>query len=96
MRNINEVIVRPIITEKSHDLLDRLGAYSFVVDKAANKIEIAKAVETLFNVKVKTVRTMNYVGKPKRMGRFMGKKINWKKAVVTLKEGDTIELFEGV
>lgn len=96
MRNINEVIVRPIITEKSHDLLDRLGAYSFVVDKAANKIEIAKAVETLFNVKVSTVRTMNYVGKPKRMGRFMGKKVNWKKAVVTLKEGDTIELFEGV
>jgi large subunit ribosomal protein L23 len=96
MRNINEVIVRPIITEKSHEQLDQLGAYSFVVDKAANKIEIAQAVETLFNVKVKTVRTMNYVGKPKRMGRFMGKKINWKKAVVTLKEGDTIELFEGV
>ncbi|HEX8362655.1 MAG TPA: 50S ribosomal protein L23 [Longimicrobium sp.] len=96
MRNVNEVIVRPIITEKSHGLLDRLGAYSFVVDRAANKIEIAKAVETLFNVKVSTVRTMNYAGKPKRMGRFIGKKVNWKKAVVTLQEGDTIELFEGV
>ena len=96
MRNINEVIVRPIITEKSHELLDQLGAYSFVVDKAANKIEIAKAVETLFNVKVAMVRTMNYAGKQKRMGRFVGKKVNWKKAVVTLQAGDSIELFEGV
>jgi large subunit ribosomal protein L23 len=96
MRNLNEVIVRPIITEKSHELLDQQGAYSFVVDKAANKIEIKQAVETLFNVKVKDVRTMNYTGKYKRMGRFIGKKINWKKAVVTLQAGDSIELFEGV
>lgn len=96
MRNINEVIVRPIVTEKSHALLDRLGAYSFVVNKAANKIEIAQAVETLFNVKVANVRTMNYAGKQKRMGRFVGKKVNWKKAVVTLQAGDSIELFEGV
>ncbi|HEX8430847.1 MAG TPA: 50S ribosomal protein L23 [Longimicrobium sp.] len=96
MPNINEVIVRPIITEKSHAQLDALGAYAFVVNRAANKIEIAKAVETLFNVKVKDVRTMNYAGKNKRMGRFMGKKASWKKAVVTLNEGDSIELFEGV
>ena len=96
MRNVNDVLVKPLITEKSHDLLDRLGAYTFVVAKDANKIEIAKAIETQFNVKVKDVRTMNYAGKKKRMGRFTGRKAAWKKAVVTLAPGDSIELFEGV
>jgi large subunit ribosomal protein L23 len=96
MRNINEVIVRPLVTEKSHDLLDRLGAYTFVVAKAANKIEIAQAVEKQFNVKVSDVRTMRYAGKAKRMGKHAGRKASWKKAVVTLAQGDTIELFEGV
>lgn len=96
MRNINDVIVRPLVTEKSHDQLDRLGAYTFVVNKDANKIEIAKAVEKQFGVKVRDVRTMRYAGKQKRMGRFMGRKASWKKAMVTLAEGDSIELFEGV
>ena len=96
MRNLNDVIVRPIVTEKSHDQLDRLGAYTFVVAKDANKIEIAQAVEKQFNVKVTDVRTMRYAGKAKRMGRWVGRKANWKKAVVTLAEGDAIELFEGV
>jgi large subunit ribosomal protein L23 len=96
MRNINEVIVRPLVTEKSHDLLDRLGAYTFVVAKEANKIEIAQAVEKQFNVKVSDVRTMRYAGKAKRMGKHAGRKASWKKAVVTLAQGDTIELFEGV
>jgi large subunit ribosomal protein L23 len=96
MRNINDVIVRPLVTEKSHDQLDRLGAYTFVVNKAANKIEIAKAVEKQFGVKVRDVRTMRYAGKQKRMGRFVGRKASWKKAMVTLAEGDSIELFEGV
>ena len=96
MRNINDVIVRPLVTEKSHDLLDRLGAYTFVVAKEANKIEIAQAVEKQFNVKVSDVRTMRYAGKAKRMGKHAGRKASWKKAVVTLAQGDSIELFEGV
>lgn len=96
MRNAHEILVRPIITEKSHTKLDELGAYTFVVAKDANKIEIAKAVEKQFNVKVKTVRTMRYAGKQKRVGRWIGRKAAWKKAVVTLAQGDTIEIFEGV
>jgi large subunit ribosomal protein L23 len=96
MRNVHDVIVRPLVTEKSHDMLDRLGAYTFVVAKEANKIEIAQAVEKQFNVKVSDVRTMRYAGKAKRMGKYAGRKASWKKAVVTLAEGDSIELFEGV
>jgi large subunit ribosomal protein L23 len=94
--NVNDVIVRPLVTEKSHDQLDRLGAYTFVVNKHANKIQIAQAVEKHFNVKVKDVRTMRYAGKAKRMGRHAGRRAEWKKAVVTLAPGDSIELFEGV
>jgi large subunit ribosomal protein L23 len=96
MRSASEVIIRPLVTEKSHQQLDRLGAYTFVVAKDANKIEIAQAVEKTFNVKVKDVRTMNYAGKTKRMGRWVGRKPSWKKAVVVLAEGDSIEIFEGV
>jgi large subunit ribosomal protein L23 len=94
--NINEVIVRPLVTEKSHDQLDRLGAYTFVVSKDANKIQIAQAIEKHFGVKVKDVRTMRYAGKQKRMGKHQGRKASWKKAVVTLAPGNSIELFEGV
>ncbi len=96
MRSVHEIIVKPIVTEKSHDQLDRLGAYTFVVTNDANKIEIAQAVEKQFNVKVKAVRTMRYAGKMRRVGKFTGRRAAWKKAVVTLVEGDTIELFEGV
>ena len=96
MRNIHEVIVRPVITEKSTEQLDRHHAYTFVVDKGANKYEIAQAVQTLFNVKVESVRTMNYTGKERRVGRHVGRRAAWKKAVVTLRDGDSIEIFEGV
>ena len=96
MRSIHEVIVRPVVTEKSTDQLDRTGAYSFVVAKDANKVEIANAIEKLFNVKVQDVRTMVYRGKERRVGRFVGRRAAWKKAVVKLRQGDTIELFEGV
>jgi large subunit ribosomal protein L23 len=96
MRSIHQVIVRPLVTEKSTDQLERNGAYTFVVDKDANKIEIAKAVETLFNVKVRDVRTMRYAGKERRVGKHIGRRASWKKAVVTLRAGDTIEIFEGV
>lgn len=96
MRNISQILVRPLVTEKSHEQLDRHGAYTFVVANDANKIEIASAIEKQFNVRVKDVRTMRYAGKEKRMGRFTGRKASWKKAVVTLAEGDSIEIFEGV
>jgi large subunit ribosomal protein L23 len=96
MPNLHEVIIRPLVTEKSTDHLERIGAYSFVVAKNANKVEIANAIETLFNVKVSDVRTMQYRGKERRMGRFVGRRPGWKKAVVKLRPGDTIEIFEGV
>lgn len=96
MNKLHSVIVRPLVTEKSTDKLEREGAYSFVVAKDANKVEIAQAVETLFNVKVSGVRTMQYRGKERRMGRYVGRRAAWKKAVVTLREGDSIEIFEGV
>jgi large subunit ribosomal protein L23 len=96
MRNLHEVIVRPLVTEKSTEQLEREGAYSFVVARDANKVEIARAIEALFNVKVRDVRTMQYRGKERRLGRFLGRRAAWKKAVVKLREGDSIEIFEGV
>ena len=89
-----DIIKRPIITEQSMDqAADR--KYTFEVAKNANKIEIKKAVEEIFKVEVEKVTTMNYDGKPKRQGVFAGKRADWKKAVVKLKEGSkTIELFE--
>ena len=90
-----DIIRRHIITEQSMDqVADR--KYTFEVAKNANKIEIKKAVEEIFKVEVEKVTTMNYDGKPKRQGVFVGKRADWKKAVVKLKEGSkTIELFEG-
>jgi large subunit ribosomal protein L23 len=96
MRNLHEIIVRPLVTEKSTEQLEREGAYSFVVSRDANKLEIARAVEILFGVKVRDVRTMQYRGKERRLGRFVGRRAAWKKAVVKLREGDSIEIFEGV
>lgn len=94
--SLHSIIVRPLVTEKSTDRLERDGSYSFVVAKDANKVEIARAIETLFNVKVDAVRTMQYRGKEKRLGRFVGRRAAWKKAVVRLRAGDSIEIFEGV
>jgi large subunit ribosomal protein L23 len=96
MRKISDILVKPLVTEKSHQQLDQHGAYTFVVAVDANKIEIAHAIEKQFNVKVKAVRTMRYAGKEKRVGRLVGRKPSWKKAVVTLADGDSIEIFEGV
>ena len=96
MRNFHQIVIRPLVTEKSTEQLEREGAYAFVVAVDANKVEIAKAIETFFNVKVRDVRTMQYRGKERRLGRYVGRKSNWKKAVVKLRDGDTIEIFEGV
>jgi large subunit ribosomal protein L23 len=93
MRNVSQILVKPIVTEKTHDQLDRLGVYTFVVANDANKIEIAQAVEKQFDVKVESVRTMRYAGKERRVGRWLGRRASWKKAIVTLAEG-TIDLFE--
>lgn len=95
MRNVYDVIVRPVLTEKSTELLDRQNAYTFVVANNANKIEIAYAIEKQFGVKVESVRTMRYAGKERRMGRHAGRRPSWKKAIVTLQAGDAIEIFEG-
>jgi len=95
MKEVQKIIRRPLITEKSTRQKDENRQYVFEVDGNANKIEIQSAVERLFKVKVLEVRTCNVLGKVKRLGRKFGKRADWKKAVVTLKEGDRIEFFEG-
>ncbi len=87
------VILRPRVTEKGLKVVERTRGYAFEVAPGANKVEIRRAVEALFKVKVEAVRTMNVVGKLKRMGRSCGRRPAWKKAIVTLREGHTIENF---
>ena len=87
-----EVIIRPVITENSYDMMEQ-GCYTFEVAKDANKIEIAQAIEAIFKVKVTKVNTLNVKAKPKRMRYRVGKTRTWKKAMVTLAEGDKIEIF---
>ncbi|HEY8436618.1 MAG TPA: 50S ribosomal protein L23 [Haloplasmataceae bacterium] len=94
MKDPRDIIKRPVITEKSSDLIEAENKYTFVVDKKANKIEIKEAVEKLFNVKVLKVNTINVKPKKRRMGRYVGYRSGYKKAIVQLAEGDTIELFE--
>lgn len=96
MKDIYRVIHKPIITEKGNIQKEDSNKVTFEVSRKANKIEIKNAVQGLFNVKVINVNIMNFKGKNKRVGRVLGKKSNWKKAVVTLKEGENIEFFEGV
>jgi large subunit ribosomal protein L23 len=93
--NIHDVIKGPIITEKLDQAREKFRQYSFIVDKKATKIDVARAVENLFKVSVEGVRTNVVHGKVKRVGRNIGRRPNYKKAIVTLKEGDKIELFEG-
>lgn len=95
MRDHRDVIIKPVITEKSMNLLVD-NKYTFIVDKRANKTEIKNAVESIFNVKVDKVYTINVKGKPKRMGRFEGKTPERKKAIVALKPGQKIPIFEGM
>lgn len=90
---IYSIIKRPHVTEKT-SLGAAVNAITLVVDRDANKIEIKQAVETLFKVNVTGVRTVNVAGKVKRFGRAYGKRQNWKKAYITLKEGQTVDFFE--
>jgi len=90
------VIKRALITEKSTIAKDETNKYTLEVDPRANKIEIATAVEKLFKVKVLNVHVMNMTGKKKRMGKIVGRKRPWKKAIVTLLPGSRIEIYEGV
>ncbi|HBD63647.1 MAG TPA: 50S ribosomal protein L23 [Clostridiales bacterium] len=96
MRDPHDIIKKPIVTEASMDAMaDK--KYTFVVDKRSNKTEIKNAVEKIFGVKVASVNTMNMLGKKKRMGQSVGKRPDWKKAIVTLTEDSkTIEFFEGI
>ena len=87
-----EILIRPLITERTTDLMAE-GKYVFVVDKRANKIQIADAVKEVFNVKVEDVNTVNVKPKAKRMGRSVGKTASYKKAIVKLAKGETIEFF---
>ena len=95
MKEGQRIIRRPLVTEKSTDQKDSSNQYAFEVDRKANKVEIQSAVELLFKVRVVRVRTSNVLGKMKRLGRKYGKRPDWKKAIVTLREGDRIDFFEG-
>jgi len=93
--NIYDILLRPLITEKSNTIKDSFNKVSFIVHRTANKKQIKDAVETLFKVKVAGVHTAIIRGKMKRMGRYQGKRPNYKKAVVTLKQGYTIDFLGG-
>ena len=95
--NANQIIRRPLVTEKSTLLREGSNVITFEVDANANKIEVKRAVEELFKVKVEEVRLFNVRGKMKRMGRFVGKRRDWRKAYVRLKDGEKApEFVEGV
>lgn len=93
--NEYDIIVRPVITEKSTLLKDSNNQYVFEVRRDANKIEIKRAIESLFKVKVLSVNIINMEGKKRRVGRFMGKRRDWKKAIVRISPEDKIPIFEG-
>lgn len=92
MKDPREVIIRPIITEHSYDQMEN-NVYTFEVAKTSNKVEIAQAIEAIFGVKVVKVNTLNVKSKPKRLRYQEGKTRTWKKAMVTVAEGDEIEIF---
>lgn len=91
-----DLIKRPVNTEKTNIQQEKANQVTFEVDRQANRVEIARAVEKAFKTRVASVRTMQVMGKKKRMGRHLGKRRDWKKAVVTLMPGERIEFFDGV
>jgi large subunit ribosomal protein L23 len=94
-KTAREIIIRPLMTEKSMRQKEEQNTVTFRVRPDANKVEIRAAVEEVFNVKVADVRTASFEGKMKRMGRHEGRRASWKKAIVTLQPGHKIELVEG-
>ncbi len=94
MKDARDVILAPVVSEKSYALLDE-GRYTFIVHPSANKTEIKQAVQTIFGVKVAAVNTLNRKGKRKRFGMTYGQRKNSKRAIVTLAEGESIDIFEG-
>lgn len=95
MATLYRTVVRPIMTEKTSAAYQDRQEYTFQVAPDANKTAIRAAIEKLFGVTVTGVQTMNCRGKARRVGQSIGKRANWKKAIVTLKAGDTIDIFEG-
>jgi large subunit ribosomal protein L23 len=89
-----DILIKPLLTEKITGLQEQANRVAFVVRKDASRVEIRHAVESALKVKVKNVNVMNIMGKPKRQGRFIGKRSDWKKAIVTLKKGEKLELYE--
>ncbi len=92
----HQIIIKPVISEKSYNLIETESQYTFQVDKRANKNQIKRAIEEAFEVKVHKVNTVNVKSKPKRQGFYRGRTATWKKAVIRLAEGERIDLFEGV
>jgi len=96
MRDPREVVIRPVVTERTTELGEEQNAYTFMVSKDANKIEIRHAIERLFSVKVASVNTLNYRGKWRRVGRSLGRRPSYKKAIVKLAAGERIDVYEGI
>ncbi len=94
MAELHDIILRPIVTEKTARLEAGQNTYTFQVGVSANKLQIKDAIERLFGVDVDDVRTVNVRGKTKRVGRYQGRRSDWKKAYVTLADGELIQLFE--
>ena len=96
MKNPHDVIIRALVTEKGTRMRETGNRFLFQVHPDANKLEIKQAIETVFSVHVESVQTQNVIGKRKRLGRYLGSRSAWKKAIVTLRAGDNIDLFEEV
>ena len=94
MKDPHDIVLKPLLTEKMEFLKDDSSKYAFVIREDANKIEIREAIESIYNVTVTKVAVMNLHGKKRRIGWIQGRRSSWKKAIVTLKEGDSIEYFE--
>jgi len=91
-----DIVIRPLITEKTNVQKELSNQHTFEVDRRANRIEVKRAVEKIFKVRVAAVKTMQVKGKKKQRGRIVGKRRDWKKAIVTLMPGERIDFFEGV
>ncbi len=95
-RDPYDILIRPLLTEKITSLRESANKVGFVVRSDANRVEVKRAVESALKVRVERVNIINVLGKTKRLGRFVGRRPSWKKAIVTLKEGEKLELYESV